>query len=84
VRVIREPYATAYQGARGALSSSEHATGRPQVTSGTRPLDDRPDWEEFTAARERFFTLLQDLAELAERAELGDEPAEPHREGSIG
>jgi len=54
------------------------------VTSGTRPLDDRPDWEEFTAARERFFTLLQDLAELAERAELGDEPAEPHREGSIG
>jgi len=54
------------------------------VTSGRRPLDDRPDWQEFTAARERFFTLLQDLAELAERAELGDEPAEPHREGSIG
>jgi hypothetical protein len=52
--------------------------------TGSQSLDDRPDWQEFTAARERFFALIQDLAELAERAERADEPTEPHREGSIG
>ena len=45
------------------------------------PIDDRPAWEEFTAARDRFFTLLSDLAELSERAEVGDQPTGPHREG---
>jgi hypothetical protein len=48
------------------------------------PIDDRPTWQEFTAARERFFALLSDLAELSERAEVADEPAGPHREGLTG